>query len=157
MATAELSAGARRAFQAAEKRAETAERALAAADARAKAAESRADHAQALVDRLGESVAAIVTRLERVEQEIRAGRVKAAKPLALAGVERDPIPLQIDQSENADIIWRVKAIAAFLGLSEKSAQHHIDRGEIPSFRMGGTIGSRKSTLTAWIAQQEQGN
>ena len=56
--------------------------------------------------------------------------------------------------DTADILWRVKPIAAFLGLSEKAAQHRIDKGEVPTFRMGGTICARRSTLLAWIAAQE---
>ncbi len=58
------------------------------------------------------------------------------------------------QNDQADIIWRLKAIAKFLGLSERSTQHRIDKGEIPTFKMGGTICARRSTLNTWIAEQE---
>lgn len=60
----------------------------------------------------------------------------------------------LSEPDTADILWRVKRIAAFLDLPEKAAQHRIDKGEIPTFRMGGTICARRSTLLAWIAAQE---
>lgn len=55
---------------------------------------------------------------------------------------------------DADLLYQVPAIAKFFGMTEKQARHRIERGEIPTFRMGGTICARRSTLTAWLAAQE---
>ena len=57
--------------------------------------------------------------------------------------------------ETADVLWRVKIIAAYLGLREKAAQHRIDKGEIPTFRIGNTICSRRSLLDAWLDDKER--
>jgi len=49
-----------------------------------------------------------------------------------------------------DLLYGAKAIADFLGLTEKQARNRIEAGVIPIFRMGGTICARRSTLTAWL-------
>ena len=48
----------------------------------------------------------------------------------------------------------MKAIAGFLQLPARAAQHRIDQGVIPTFRLGGSICARRSTLNAWLAEQE---
>lgn len=59
----------------------------------------------------------------------------------------------------ADLLYGVKAIAAFLGLTRPQAQHRIDRGELPTFRLGegvrGTICARRTTLRAHLAKLER--
>ena len=59
----------------------------------------------------------------------------------------------------ADLLYGVQAIATFLGLTRHQAQHRIDDGEIPTFRMGGkkrgTICARRSSLRTWLAYLER--
>ena len=59
----------------------------------------------------------------------------------------------------ADLLYGVKAIAGFLGLTERQAQHRIDDGEIPTFRLGGkkrgTICARRSSLRTWLDYLER--
>lgn len=59
----------------------------------------------------------------------------------------------------ADLLYGVKAIAAFLGLTDRQAQHRIDAGDIPTFRLGGvkrgTICARRSSLRTWLADLER--
>lgn len=59
----------------------------------------------------------------------------------------------------ADLLYGVPAIAAFLGLTRHQAQHRIDKGEIPTFRLGGvkrgTICARRSSLRSWLADLER--
>lgn len=59
-----------------------------------------------------------------------------------------------DTEADADLLYGVPAIAKFLGIRDKQARPKIDRGLIPSFRIGGTICSRRATLKAWLAEQE---
>lgn len=56
---------------------------------------------------------------------------------------------------SADLLYGVKAIGAFLGLTRPQAQHRIDAGELPTFRMGGTICARRTTLRAHLAKLER--
>jgi hypothetical protein len=53
-----------------------------------------------------------------------------------------------------DLLYGAKAIAGFLGLPRRAAEHRIDAGLIPTFKMGGTICARRSTLNAWLAEAE---
>ena len=63
------------------------------------------------------------------------------------------VPLQ-HQPEDSDLLYKVSAIARFLGMTEKQARHRVERGEIPSFKLFGSRCARRSTLTAWLAEQE---
>ncbi len=55
---------------------------------------------------------------------------------------------------NADLLYGVPAIAAFLQMRDKQVRHRIEAEIIPSFRIGGTVCARRSTLIAWIVDQE---
>ena len=58
------------------------------------------------------------------------------------------------RTETADLLHGVKAIGEYLGMTRAAAQHRIDSGIIPHFRMGGSIVARRSSLDAWIAERE---
>ncbi len=57
---------------------------------------------------------------------------------------------------DADLLYGAKAIATFLGLTEKQARHRIENGQIPAFTIGTTICARRSTLNKWLADKERG-
>ena len=52
------------------------------------------------------------------------------------------------------LLYGVAAMADHVGLRRRQAQHLIDKGVMPSFRIGRTICGNKATLTAWLAAQE---
>ncbi len=54
-----------------------------------------------------------------------------------------------------DLLRGADAIAAFLGFPRRAIYHAVSKGHLPSFRIGETVCARKSTLTAWIAEQER--
>jgi excisionase family DNA binding protein len=54
-----------------------------------------------------------------------------------------------------DILRGADAIAGFLGFPRRSIYHAVAKGHIPSFRVGDIVCARRSTLTAWIAEQER--
>lgn len=54
-----------------------------------------------------------------------------------------------------DLLRGADAIAAFLGFPRRSVYHAVTKNHLPHFRLGETVCARKSTLTAWIASQEQ--
>ena len=64
-----------------------------------------------------------------------------------------------DDLTKADLLYGVAAIASFLGLTRHQAQHRIDAGDIPTFRMGGkdrgTICARRTSLRDWLARLER--
>lgn len=53
-----------------------------------------------------------------------------------------------------DMLRGAEAIAAFLGLPRRAVYHAASKGNLPVFRLGETLLGRKSTLLAWIAEQE---
>ncbi|KAA0576817.1 helix-turn-helix domain-containing protein [Azospirillum sp. Sh1] len=53
-----------------------------------------------------------------------------------------------------DILKGVKDIAKFTGLTERSVYHIAAAGRLPVFKLGATICARKSTILAWIQEQE---
>lgn len=63
-----------------------------------------------------------------------------------------------DDLSAADLLYGVAAIATFLGLSRHQAQHRIDAGDLPTFRLGGkkggTICARRTTLRSHLAALE---
>jgi excisionase family DNA binding protein len=56
---------------------------------------------------------------------------------------------------NTDILKGSKAIAEWLGISERTIRFQVSNGRLPYFRVGQAICARKSTLNAWIAEQER--
>lgn len=59
----------------------------------------------------------------------------------------------------ADLLYGVAAIAAFLGMPRRTCQHRIDQGQLPTFRLGGkkggTICARRTTLRDHLAKLER--
>jgi excisionase family DNA binding protein len=56
---------------------------------------------------------------------------------------------------SADLLRGADAIAEFLGFPRRAIYHAVAKNHLPSFRIGETVCARKSTLTAWIAEQER--
>lgn len=55
----------------------------------------------------------------------------------------------------SDTLYGAAAVASFLGLPRRAVYHAVSTGRLPVFRIGETVAARKSTLLAWIAEQEQ--
>ena len=55
------------------------------------------------------------------------------------------------QSDAADLLYRVPAIARYLGVRERQARHSCEAGRIPTFRIGAIICARRSDIDTWIA------
>lgn len=53
-----------------------------------------------------------------------------------------------------DILRGADEIAAFLGEDKRAVFYQISKGGLPHFRIGQNIRARKSSLLAWIAEQE---
>ncbi|MBB6013509.1 excisionase family DNA binding protein [Aquamicrobium lusatiense] len=60
-----------------------------------------------------------------------------------------------DNSLAADLLRGAEAIADYLGFPRRAVYHSVAKGHLPHFKIGETICARRSTLTAWIAQQEK--
>ena len=49
-----------------------------------------------------------------------------------------------------DLLYGAPAIAEYLGVTDRVVYHRAETGEIPSFKIGKTICSRKTTLTEYM-------
>ncbi|SEQ96686.1 hypothetical protein SAMN05216548_109151 [Faunimonas pinastri] len=57
-------------------------------------------------------------------------------------------------NEGANLLYGVPAIAAFLNITPRQAHHQIEKGGLPTFRIGGVICARKSSLNDWLEAME---
>lgn len=55
---------------------------------------------------------------------------------------------------DSDNLYGVAAIAKHLGMPEKSCRHRVEKGEIPTFKIGHIRCARRSTLNAWLSERE---
>ena len=55
---------------------------------------------------------------------------------------------------DADLLYGVPAIAAFLGLSVRQAWHQCESKRLPIFKLGNIICARRSSIAAWLAECE---
>ena len=53
-----------------------------------------------------------------------------------------------------DVLRGAAAIASFMGFDRRTIYHLAAKGALPVFKMGDIVCARKSTLLAWIKQQE---
>jgi excisionase family DNA binding protein len=60
-----------------------------------------------------------------------------------------------DNSISADLLKGADEIAAFLGEDRRAVYFALSKGRIPHFRIGQNIRARKSTLLAWMSEQER--
>ncbi len=54
-----------------------------------------------------------------------------------------------------DLLYGAPAIAEYLGLTVRQARHRCETGDLPSFKMGDTVCSRKSSLDAALDRMEE--
>ncbi|PWJ84879.1 excisionase family DNA binding protein [Pseudaminobacter salicylatoxidans] len=62
--------------------------------------------------------------------------------------------MQSDNDNSGDLLMGADTIAKFLGISRRQTYRLVYDGLIPSFKLGGTVSARRSSLTKWLAEQE---
>ena len=104
-----------------------------------------------------------MTRGRPPRAEASPGSVLTLDPAALATIvaalkgEAKPAERETADaaSESSTILYGVPAIAKWLGLTQKQTRHRVQRGQIPSFRIGSTICCTTTILTMWLGEQTQ--
>jgi len=65
--------------------------------------------------------------------------------------------MQTASNDNTpDLLLGANAIAKFLGITRRQAYRLTYDGVIPTFKAGGTVAARRSSLTRWMAEAEAG-
>lgn len=59
-----------------------------------------------------------------------------------------------DNDHQGDLLLGAAAIGKFLGITRRQTYRLIYDGIAPSFKVGGTVAARRSSLTAWMEKQE---
>ncbi|MDH2091130.1 DNA-binding protein [Rhizobium pusense] len=54
-----------------------------------------------------------------------------------------------------DLLYGAPAIAAHMGLTQRTVYHLHECGEFPTFKIGGKVCARRSTINNWLAEIEQ--
>ena len=59
------------------------------------------------------------------------------------------------QNDNSgDLLIGANAIAAALGITRRQAYKLIYAGDLPTFKLGGSVAARRSSLNSWLANLE---
>jgi hypothetical protein len=53
-----------------------------------------------------------------------------------------------------DLLFGAEAIANHLGITRRQAYGLIYSNQLPTFKIGGSVAARRSTLNAWLADLE---
>lgn len=69
--------------------------------------------------------------------------------------EDQTLPIPAGPEMSADIMLGASAIAAFMGMRPRQLYHAAEMGHLPTFRIGGILCARRSTLNRWITELEQ--
>lgn len=56
--------------------------------------------------------------------------------------------------QSADLLYGVPAIATHLQMTQPQVYHLHNKGELPTFKIGGKVCARRSTLAKHFAAQE---
>jgi hypothetical protein len=59
-----------------------------------------------------------------------------------------------ENQQSEDLLYGYGAIAAYLNLRIRQAKHIAEKQSLPTFKIGKTVCARRSTLSAWLAEQE---
>jgi excisionase family DNA binding protein len=59
-----------------------------------------------------------------------------------------------DNHPEADLLLGATAIANYLGITRRQVYRLVYDSVLPTFKAGGTVAARRSTLTSWMDKQE---
>ena len=63
--------------------------------------------------------------------------------------------MQHDECSSADFLYGLASIADYLAIKERSAKHLVETRRIPYSKVGKTVCSRRSWLSAWMESLKQ--
>ena len=58
------------------------------------------------------------------------------------------------QIHQGDLLMGAQAIGRFLGISRRKTYRLVYEKIIPTFKLGGTVAARKSSLVAWLESHD---
>lgn len=60
-----------------------------------------------------------------------------------------------DNDNAGELLIGAPAIAAMLGIKRRQVYKLLYAGILPTFKLGGSVAARRSTLSTWLAEQER--
>ena len=64
--------------------------------------------------------------------------------------------VEVFENRTGDLLMGADAIAGYLGVTRRQVYRLVYDDIIPSFKLGGTVAARRSSLTKWMEQLEEG-
>lgn len=64
--------------------------------------------------------------------------------------------VEVFENRPGDLLMGADAIAGYLGVTRRQVYRLVYDDIIPSFKLGGTVAARRSSLTKWMEQLEEG-
>ncbi|RKD61694.1 helix-turn-helix domain-containing protein [Rhizobium sp. WW_1] len=64
--------------------------------------------------------------------------------------------VEVFENRAGDLLMGADAIAGYLGVTRRQVYRLVYDDIIPSFKLGGTVAARRSSLTKWMEQLEEG-
>lgn len=61
----------------------------------------------------------------------------------------------MEKADGADLLYGAPAISDFLRLRERQTRHLIEKGFIPTFKIGKTVCASRSALSSYLREQER--
>jgi len=62
--------------------------------------------------------------------------------------------MEAANDNSGDLLLGANAIAGHLGITPRQAYRLIYAGVLPTFKLGGAVSARRSSLNRWLAEQE---
>lgn len=59
-----------------------------------------------------------------------------------------------DEKRTVDLLYGAPAIAAYLGMGERQARYLMEKGTLPSFKIGGKVCASRSVVDEWLERQQ---
>jgi len=63
--------------------------------------------------------------------------------------------MQAANDNGCELLMGAKAIAAFLGITQRQAYRLVYDCGLPHIKFGGTVAARRSSLVKWLEEQEE--
>ncbi len=71
--------------------------------------------------------------------------------------KNEGINMHHENDNEADLLMGVEPIAKYLGVTRRQAYRLVYDKIMPSFKLGGTVAARRSSLKKWMEDLEAGN
>lgn len=129
------------------------------AERRAEAAERRTAAVETAAARDREDAARLARDLNEMREDRDRWRAQAerlAAALDRLKASAPAVAVVPKQEMDGDLLYGLKAVAGYLRITPRQAKHRVAAGQIPTFKIGGTVCANRSEIGAAALSAAQG-